>query len=279
VYPNVLALREFSLLQQQGRLREIGIRRSRIRGLGTEFEFLRDYSVGDDYRKIDWNATARRGKFIVRQDETERNQSVILCIDTGRQMLGEVNGVTKLDYALDACLMLAQAAIFAGDQVGLLIYADQVLRYIPPRRGKNQLAAVIDALHDVVVLPVASDAASAFAYLATRWKRRSLMISFTDTSDLDTAGDLARALGPIIKRHLVFRAQVSDPRLQEVLQANLDSAEALYSRAAGIFLDEDRKRASALLNGIGVVSIESEPQDLAARLISYYYDAKEHARI
>ncbi len=138
VYPNVLALREFDLLKQQGRLKEMGIRRARARGIGMEFESLREYGEGDDFRKIDWKASARRGKFVVRQFEQERNQCVFLIIDIGRHMLAEVDGVTKLDHVLDALLMLTHAAAVAGDMVGLLVYSDTVRRYIPPRKGRNQ---------------------------------------------------------------------------------------------------------------------------------------------
>jgi uncharacterized protein (DUF58 family) len=279
IYPNVLALKEFDLLRQRGRLQQIGIRRSRVRGLGTEFESLRDYNKGDDYRKVDWNASARRGKLIVRQEEAERNQSVLLCVDAGRYMLGEINGVTKLDYALDACLMLAQAATFAGDQVGLMVYADQVQRLILPKRGKAHLGLLIDALHDVAVLPVESDSARAFSYLATRWKRRALVVAFTDGGDEDRAAEIASSLGPLTRRHLVLVARLSDPRLEEATKEPLETVSALYRRAAGLFLEEDRERATGVLAAGGIQNLTCEPQDLAARLISYYYDVKERARI
>ena len=110
-----------------------------MRGLGTEFESLREYAEGDDFRKMDWKASARRGKLIVRQYEQERNQCVIICLDVGRAEPSEVNGVSKLDHALDACLMLMHAAAASGDFVGLLMDADHVKRYIPPRKGRNQV--------------------------------------------------------------------------------------------------------------------------------------------
>ncbi|HEY0866735.1 MAG TPA: DUF58 domain-containing protein, partial [Fimbriimonas sp.] len=204
VYPNVLALKEFDLLKQQGRLREIGIRRSRARGIGTEFESLREYAEGDDYRKIDHKASARLGKLVVRQYEQERNQSVILCIDVGRHMLAEVDGVRKLDHVLDSILMLANAAVIAGDLVGLLVYADQVRRYIPPKKGRNQVSSVIDAIHDLVAEPVETDPIGAFAYLGLRWRRRSLLVNFTDFDDPDRARDLVAAFGPMARRHLAL---------------------------------------------------------------------------
>jgi len=277
VYPNVLALREFDLLKQKGRLREMGIRRSRMRGLGTEFESLREYAEGDDYRKIDWKASARHNKLVVRQFEQERNQAVVIVIDIGRHMLSEVNGVRKLDHALDACLMLTNAAAHAGDFVGLLVYSDVVRRYIPPKKGRNQIGMIIEALHDLVAEPIESDPAAAFAFLASRWKRRSLVVTFTDLEDPDRARTLASALGPQARRHLLLIARVSDPRLKEATDTPMEKVEDMYISAAAGLLVSDRKAATSVLSASNIHNLESEPQDLAASLVSYYFDVKERS--
>ncbi len=279
VYPNVLALREFDLLRQKGMLRQMGIRRSRMRGLGTEFESLREYSEGDDYRKIDWKATARRGKLVVRQFEQERNQAVMLCVDVGRNMLSEAEGVTKLDHALDACLMLANAAAASGDRIGLLVYGDFVRRYIPPGKGRSQVGAVIEALHDLAAEPVASDPVSAFAYFESRWKRRSLVVVFTDAEDEEEAGKLRAALGALPRRHLALIARVADPKLEEVAYAPIDSPESMYGKAASLLFLTDRRKAGSALGAAGLHSLEAEPQDLAAALVSYYFQAKERSLV
>jgi uncharacterized protein (DUF58 family) len=277
VYPNVLALREFDLLKQRGRLKEMGIRRTRARGLGMEFESLREYNEGDDYRKIDWKASARRGKLVVRQYEQERNQSVLLCIDIGRHMLAEVNGVRKLDHVLDALLMLTNAASLAGDFVGLLVYADTVRRYIPPRKGRNQVGIIIEAIHDLVAEPVESDPGGAFAYLASRWNRRSLLINFTDYEDADRARDLVISFGPMRHRHLTLLVRVLDPRFDEVLAAPLASVKDMYMQAAANLLLEDRRSAKTVVSSSGIHTLDSEPQTLAANLVSYYFMVKERS--
>jgi uncharacterized protein (DUF58 family) len=277
VYPNVLALREFDLLKQQGRLKELGIRKSRTRGLGTDFESLRDYSEGDDYRKIDWKASARRGKLVVRQFEQERNQCVIVCIDIGRHMLAEVNGVRKLDHVLDALLMLTNAAALAGDFVGLLVYADKVRRYIPPRKGRGQVGVIINAIHDLVAEPVESDPVAAFSYLTARWKRRSLLVNFTDYEDVDRARDLATAFGTMARRHLTLICRVQDPRMDEVLVSRVETVQDMYRKAAANFLMEDRRAATAIVGMAGIHNLDSEPQDLAAKLVSYYFHVKERS--
>ncbi len=277
VYPNVLKLREFDLLKQQGRLREIGIRRSRSRGLGSEFESLRDYSEGDDFRKVDWKASARRGKLIVRQYEQERNQTVIIAIDIGRHMLAEVNGVRKLDHVLDALLMLTNAAALAGDFVGLIVYSDTVRRYIPPRKGRNQVGMIIEAIHDLIAEPLESDPVVAFSYLASRWNRRSLLVTFTDYDDGDRAKNLALALGPMARRHLTLVVRVSDPHVETLMTTPLAAVGDLYKRAAASLILDDRKAASAILSSSNLHTLDSEPQDLAGNLVSFYFNMKSRS--
>lgn len=277
VYPNVLALREFDLLKQKGQLKMIGIRQSRTRGLGSDFESLREYTEGDDFRKIDWKASARRGKLVVRQFEQERNQPVIITIDVGRRMLAEVEGVLKLDHTLDSLLMLVHAALMAGDFVGLLVYSDTVKRYIPPRKGRNQAGIIIEAIHDLIAEPVESDPVAAFSYLATRWKRRSLLVSFSDVEDSEEAKNLAAAIGPIARRHLMLLARVADPRLHELVDQPIKTEDDLYKKASALLFTSERKQAGSTLSASGIHTLEAEPQELAAALVSFYFMVKERS--
>lgn len=276
VYPNVQAVREFDLLRQKGRLNMIGVRRSRIRGMGTEFESLRDYHE-DDFRKIDWKSSARHGRLIVRNHEVERNQSVILCVDVGRHMLAEVEGVRKLDHTLDAALMLMHAAEREGDLVGLLLFNDVIKRYIAPRKGRHQVAAILDTIHAVQAEPVQPNYLAAFSYLASRWKRRSLIVLFTDAENEDQARELAVALGQLKGRHLLMVVRVSDPELRSTMAREVDTPRELYARAATLWYVGDRRKAETALRESGIRSVEAEPQDLAGALVSAYLLVKEQS--
>lgn len=274
VYPNVLALREFDLLNQQGRLREIGIRRTRMRGQGSEFESLREYSIDDDFRKIDWKATARRGKLVVKQFEVERNQAVILVVDTSRVMLSEVEGVRKLDHALDSSLMLINAANRAGDQVGLLVFSDTVKQFLPPRKGRNRVGMLIEAMHDLVAEPIEGDVARAITYLDRRWKRRALIVVFTDIDEEVRAEELAAVLGPFARRHRVLLVRVADPTLLSALENRSPERTAIASRAAAGLLNASREEVGRILSRSRIWHLEAEPQDLASTLVNAYFEAR-----
>lgn len=278
VYPNVLALRDFDLLKQRGRLAQAGQRRSRYRAQGTEFDSLRDYA-NDSFRLIDWKASARRNKLMVRQYTTERNQPVMVCLDCGRAMLGEIDGVTKLDYALDAAILLVHAAIDAGDLVGVMPFDDQVKDVLLPKKGRTQMGLILNALHGLQGQPLESNYQGAFLHLASQQRRRSLIVIFTDAEDRAQADRLVRAIAPLSKRHLVFVARVIDPGIAALQAKPLERRQDVYDRAAALWYDSERRSASAGLNAANVQSIEAEPQDLAQALVSAYLHAKERVAI
>lgn len=278
VYPNVAAVKEFELLQNRGHLSLIGMRKSKIKGLGQEFESLREYN-DDDYRTVDWKASARKGKLVVRNYETERNQAVVICIDLGRHMMAEVDGVTKLDHVLDSVLMLMHAAERQGDQVGLLLFNDKIQKYIAPRKGRAHTAMLIDAMFDARAEPVQPDYTAAYAYLTSRWKRRSLCVLFSDAENEDQATDLVSALGAVRRQHKLIVVRVSDPALRELRSLPMTTPGAMFSRSAALWYLNDRWRAELVLNSARITSLESEPKDLAATLVQAYVQVKQRALI
>src|SRR5262249_26469609 len=149
VYPSVAGLERYHLLARTNRLDALGIRKVRQRGGAWEFESLRDYAPGDDVRKIDWKATARRHKFIVRNHEAERHQTVLLLVDSGRLMNADMEGVAKLDHAVNTALLLAHVALSRGDRVGLCTFSHKVHSWSPPRGQVAQMRLLTEALYDL----------------------------------------------------------------------------------------------------------------------------------
>ena len=260
VFPNVKAVKEFDLLMQRGHLSLIGIRKSRLRGLGQEFESLRDYN-DDDFRIIDWKASGRRGKLVVRNYETEKNQGVIVCIDLGRHMLAEV------------------AAERQGDQIGLLLFNDTVKKYVPPKRGRAHVAAIVDALFDAQAEPVQSNYGAAFGYLSAHWSRRSLMMVFSDAENEDQAADLSSALASVRRKHKLIVVRVADPRLRDLKNLAMEMPRDLHARAAALWYLGDRRKAEYVMSAAHIQSLESEPAELAASLVGAYLKVKALAQI
>ena len=215
VYPNLLDVRRYEMLARRGRLFELGLKNARRLGTGTEFERLREYMPGDDYRQVAWAATARRGKPIVVEYETERSQPIILLLDAGRLMSAPVGDLAKLDYAINTCLLLAFVATLKGDRVGLLVFADRILGYYPPRRGRAQFLSLLEALYNVQAQPVESDYAQAVEYLTRRHPRRSLDIVFTDLLDRSAGTGLVPYISRLAPRHLPMLVAVGDPAVTQ----------------------------------------------------------------
>src|SRR5262249_47127908 len=163
VYPNVLDLQRYDLMARRGMVAEAGLRRARQYGRGTEFESLREYQRDDDYRRINWKATARRHAPISPLYETDRSPRVIIALQLGRMMQTRVGELSRLDYAVNAALILAYVALARGDRVGLLGFADSVKLYVGARRGREHFYDIIEQLYATRAQTVEPDYASAFA--------------------------------------------------------------------------------------------------------------------
>ncbi|MFN4032262.1 MAG: DUF58 domain-containing protein [Fimbriimonadales bacterium] len=274
VYPNLLQMREYDLLRHRGRLQQMGFRQLRLRGQGSEFDALREYTPDDEFRHIDWKATARRGKPIVRDYRAERSQHVILMLDAGRTMLAEVEGKRKFDAVLNTALMLAYVATQMDDKVGALVFADEIDLFSPPQRGKAQVGRLVDALHDAQPRLVESDYLYAATYLAKRWRKRSLIALFTDLIDPDASRMLLHAVGALRKQHLCVVITVADPRLHALSQQTPREAADLYRRAVATQTLNDRLAAMRTLERMGVHCIDAEPDTLVANLVNYYLQVK-----
>jgi uncharacterized protein (DUF58 family) len=279
VYPGLHEAEKFEILSRKGLLQQLGIKNVRMRGGGSEFESLREYVPGDEYRKIDWSATARRNKLISRQYEAERSQNVILAIDTGRNMLQPIQKMAKLDYVINTALMLAYVASRSDDKVGLFVFDDETRIFFPPAKSKGQVYRIMNALYNVEARMVESDYADSFADLATRWRRRSLFVLFTDLVDPDSSAGVLNALSIIERRHRAVCVTVSDPNMTG--SANLlpeNDAEA-YQKAVAMQALHERRSAINILKRRGVWTVDSPPENLSVDLINRYMELKSRSAI
>jgi uncharacterized protein (DUF58 family) len=275
VYPNLMETAKFTLLARRGRLQQVGIRAARLMGTGREFESLREYQPDDEYRRIDWKATARRGKLISRQYEVERSQNVVLVLDVGRTMLAEIDGIAKMDYAVNAALLLAYVATLSDDKVGLLVFADTVQTWIPPRKGRSQVYHILSALYNARARRTEPDYHSALGYLAARWRKRSLMVVFTDLWDPDSSRHTITELAALQPRHLVACVTLMDTKILRAATTPVEEPLDVYRQAVAIQVLDDRRRATAELQRRGVLVVDSPAEKLSAALVNQYLAVKE----
>ena len=275
VYPNMLEAARFDLLARRGRLQQAGIRKARLQGAGREFESLREYQPDDEMRRIDWKATARRGDLISRQYEVERSQNVMLVLDVGRTMLAEVDGIQKLDYAINAALMLAYVATQSDDKVGLLVFADTVQTYLPPRKGREQVYAILEALHNTHAGLTEPDYLQALAFLQTRFRKRALMVCFTDLWDPDSSRMTIAELASLQPRHVACAVTLLDTKLQRLADQEPETLEGAYEKAVATQVLQDRERALSALRQRHVLVVDSPAEKLSAELVNKYLEVKE----
>lgn len=279
VFPNLRAIEEYTLMMRRSQVTRQGARKLRVGGGGREFASLRDYAPDDEYRTIDWKATARRGKVTSKTFQAERSQDVLLLIDVGRLMRQEIAHTQKLDHVVNSALMLAHVVAEADDRIGLLTFADEPREWIAPRRGKSAVGGILNALYAARALPVESDYRAAFQFLATRWRKRSLAVLFTDLADPESSALLLEEIAQLVRSHKVVCVVVSDPLVLEKARQIPARAADAYEKAVAEEVIADRARALALLSRRGALVVDAPPEELSLELIDRYITAKSRALV
>ena len=274
VYPSVTDAALRALPLQVLRRREAGLRAIRRPGEGRLFEGLREWVPGDETRIIDWKATARRGKPIARQYEDERRQQVLIVIDAGRLLTAEVGGVPRLEAVISAALQLARAAVEHDDNVGLMVFADTVQRYVAPARGRRALRAVLEGLAKAQGRLAESDYPAAFRYLAAHNRKRALTVLFTDVIDRTASEALVAHAATLRPRHLPLAVTLRDPALEALAAARPASTAAAFERAAAEELLGARDAALAEMRGRGVMVLDVPPAGAGAAVVTRYHQLK-----
>ena len=279
VYPNLREISKYELLSRRGLLAEAGLKTARQFGAGTEFEYLREYLPDDDYRRIDWKASARRNAPITVEHETERSQNVLVLLDTGRLMGARVDGLTKLDHAVNCLALLAYVAVRHGDRVGLLAFADRVESYLAPARGRRQLFRLVDAIHAVQPQPVEANLGQALAYLGNRNPKRSLLVLFSDLADPEPAREAAAHLRLAARRHLLAYVSVRDRELADLAAAEVHDTRGAYGAAVAQRLLGERLEIIETLSRQGIIALDLPTEQLTAGVINKYLEIKARTRL
>ncbi|MCR6687702.1 DUF58 domain-containing protein [Pseudoxanthomonas sp.] len=272
VYPDFAPLARLALFSAEQASLLVGAHLRRRRGEGTDFQQMREYRTGDSLRQVDWKATARARKLISREYQDERNQQLLLVVDTGRRMLASEGGLSHFDHALNAALVVAWLALRQGDAVGLMATGAQP-RWVPPRRGPGALQGLLRGSFDLQPQVVATDYLAMAEELALRQRRRSLVMIASNVRDEDS-DDLLAAVRLLQRRHLVCVASLRERVLDEALAREVeDLPGAIRAGAVARYLDQ-RAGAHDALRRQRVMTLDVAAADLPAALVERYLAVK-----
>ncbi|MBN1310507.1 MAG: DUF58 domain-containing protein [Anaerolineae bacterium] len=274
VYPNLLDVRRYDLLLRQNRLQEMGLRSTRVFGQGNEFERLREYLPDDDFRRINWKATARRNRPVTVEYQTERSQIIMCLIDIGRMMQSPVADIAKLDYVINAVLLLGYVATGMGDKIGMMTFADDIGHYLGPRHGRGQFYRMLELLYAVSAQPVEPNYRRAIAYFALKQRRRALTVIFTDLSGGLGMQEMVHHVALLAKSSLPLVVTISDPDVHQAAQLIPSDSLAAYQRSAASQLLDERRLAVDTLRRHGVLTLDVPAHQLSWSMINRYLELK-----
>jgi uncharacterized protein (DUF58 family) len=278
---------------------EMQKRKLRLRGVGREFESLRDYSQGDELRYISWTATARRGRLVTRQFTVERSQQVWMVLDAGRlsrtafELRRSVSpsgisyaetdaerdrahllSVTQLDQATTAATMLAQVIQGSGDKFAMMAYGRDVQQLLPPGSGAAHLRLMIDLLSQTKSEPSEANHLQAIARFKTAQRRRGLIVWITELVDSAGRPELVVAAAELVRRHLVVLVLLKHPELEALAASTPKNAEEMFHAAAAQEMLERRRETIVQLERQGVLIVETTAEEVGVRAVSKYLEVK-----
>jgi uncharacterized protein (DUF58 family) len=274
VFPTLRLVNEYEALRRHHCATIGGLHRRRLLGAGREYEQLRDYLPDDDYRDINWKATARRNQPITTLYEAQRSQDVMLCIDCGRMMGNPVGDGTALDYAVDAAIMLAHVANREGDRIGLALFRDVVYRLVKPKAGIMAVHRIVEELAEARPRGVFPSFAALAAALRAGHNRRSMIFLFTDLNDPQLASNLVEVMPLLSRRHVLIIVSLRDPLLERVAGGPAGDKRAVFEVLAARQLTRERDTCIRELTKIGAHVLEADAGSLTLKLINHFLSVK-----
>lgn len=279
VYPSFLQMRQFELLAISDRLSEVGIKKIRKIGHQMEFDQIRDYTIGDDYRTINWKATARKGHLMVNQYQDEKSQQVYSLIDMGRTMKMPFNGMTLLDYAINTSLVISNIAMLKHDKAGLVTFNHKIKSHIPAQRHDQHLQTVMECLYNQNTGFTEHDLAKVFGSVRRNIHHRSLLMLFTNFESLSSAKRQLPILRKLAKEHLVVVVFFENTEIKSLTEKETKTTEEVYIKTIAEKFLFDKKLIVREFEHYGIHTVLTEPGKLTVNSINKYLELKARGYI
>lgn len=274
VYPSFLQMRKYNLLAVSNRLEEIGIKKIRRIGMQNEFDQVRDYVPGDDYRTMNWKATARKGTLMVNQYQDEKAQEVYCLIDMGRVMKMPFEGMTLLDYAINSSLVISNIALNKHDKAGVIPFGNTLKGYVPAERRNTQLNKILELLYNLETSFPEPNYELLYLTIRRIVKQRALLILFTNFESLPSMQRHLPLLKKIARNHLLLTVFFQNTELNSLITPSEHSLEDVYKSIVAEGFIYDKKLIVKELNNAGIHGLLTEPKNLNVNIINKYLEFK-----
>lgn len=279
VYPSYLMLNQYELMAMSNQITELGMKRIRRVGNNTEFEQIKDYVPGDDYRKINWKATARRSHLMVNVFINERSQQIVSVIDKGRVMQQSFAGMTFLDYSINASLVLSYIAMHREDKAGLVTFSNDIDTFIAPTRRRGQMQNILDSLYNQRSNFVETDFSNLCLNLRQQLTKRSLIVLYTNFTTMTALNRQINYLRLLSKWHRVVVVFFRDTELEDYAKSEKKTTEDYYRHVIADKIENEKKLMAARLQQYGIYCILTKPEDLSVNVINKYLELKHRQLI
>lgn len=279
VYPSFIQMRRYEMLAISNKLTQVGIKKIRRRGHQMEFDHTREYVKGDDYRTINWKATARKSELMVNQYQDERSQQVYSLIDMGRTMEMPFNGMSLLDYAINATLVMSNIAVLKHDNAGLITFSNKINAIVPATRKSNTIPNIMEVLYNQDTQFPEPNFELLYATIKRKISQRSLLLLFTNFESMFSMERYKKFLRQLNKNHLLVVIFFKNSIMEDMLAKHPAKTEEIYEKTITEKLIYDKKHIASHLEKNGIAAILTEPGNLTLNTINKYLELKAMGNI
>ena len=279
VYPSYIQMRRFHLLAVSNRLQEAGVKRVRRLGHSMEFEQIKEYVLGDDYRTINWKATARKKDLMVNNFTDEKSQQIYCLVNKGRTMKMPFEGMTLLDYAINASLVLSNVALVRQDKAGLITFAENLDTFLQADKKSTQMNLVLETLYRQQTRFLEADFEKLYSVIRNRITHRSLLVLFTNFESMDSLEREMSSLKLIAQYHLLLVVFFENTELTQLTESRAVTIEDIYIKTIAEKFAFEKRLMVKELHKNGILSILTSPQNLTVDTINKYLELKNKLSI
>ncbi|GAB3818036.1 DUF58 domain-containing protein [Pontibacter rugosus] len=279
VYPSFVQMRQYELMAISNRLQEFGVKKVRRIGHSSEFEQIRPYVAGDDQRTINWKASARKADLMVNSYQDEKSQQVYCLIDKGRVMQMPFEGLSLLDYAINASLVISNIALKKQDKAGIITFSNKISNLLPAQRKSDQIRRIMELLYNQRTKYQETDYERLYATVRSKIKQRSLLLLFTNFETLNGAQRQLPYLRALAKHHLLVVIFFENTELHALLEKPANNTAEVYTKAIAQKFDFDKRQIVKQLQQHGIHAILTPPKQLTVNTINKYLELKSRGLI